>query len=226
MKHKGNVDNALLRLYYLTMVDYPVNWLEKNFQSIVSQMSKVRDIDHCYPIFFPELAMRLKEKNKSVAKYLKKHPVKSSPDIEGNKFTLIATTSLINEVWERIKEKVKQKDDKVIDTLLRLKILETPEKLPFETIKNALFQRVFTFKLLPHQNLKGTNALIMLSLVYFIETGRIGQRIKDGSKKMKEVALFYACESSKSAVISLQEVWELINYVMGTDVKLKIKCEL
>jgi len=43
---------------------------------------------------------------------------------------------------------------------------------------------------------------------------------------MKEVALFYACESSKSAVISLQEVWELINYVMGTDVKLKIKCEL
>jgi len=222
---RGSVDNTLVRLYYLAMIDYPSNWLEKNFQSIISQMKNIKNIDDCYSIFFPHLAMNLKDKNRSVEDYLNRLPTMSYPDVEGEKFSLLKVVNLINDFWQKLQEKIKKKDKKVIETLIKNKIIDNENSIPFSSVKYALFHKIFTFKLVPIQNLKGTNSLLMLYVVYLIETGKIGKLFPEPAEKMKEVALFYACESSKSAVVDLEELWKLINYVMKTKVKTDLNCD-
>jgi hypothetical protein len=221
---KASVDNALLRIYYLAMIDYPTNWLEKNFQNVILKMSNIKNIDECYSIFFPTFALTLKEKEKSVEEYLKRQPKMSYPDLEGNPLSLNKLSEYINEIWEKAKKHINRKDKKVINILIKNKVINNEKDLPFENIKYSLIHKLFTYKLIPHNNQKGTNSLVMLCIVYLIETGKIGKILKKEAEKMKEIALFYACESSKSAVVNLEELWELINYLMKTDIKIDLSC--
>ena len=207
---KSDMQDTIIRLYYLTLCEFPVNWLEGTFQVRFPQFLELTCIDNIYEVFFPEFAKRLKEEGKSVYQYIKEKPFSDFPYVENEKMSQIKITNYINKVFKKITEKYEKGDKKAKDLLEHLKILEDG-KIPFKEYPQAVVWRAITFKKDPASVNKGSNTLFAFIILYGIEKGDIHG---EGTEKLKNAVELYIDVSTKALNIDREKVEKLIKEIL------------
>ncbi len=218
---KLNVENTLERLFFLTLSDFPVNWLESGFQSKFSQFQKLDCIDRFYKVFYPEFSGILEKKGKSVYGYIKEKPYSEYPLVEGKPMNQMRFHEYVNKLWNVLRKKFEDGDKQVKELLEELRIVEKGN-LPFEDIKPAIAWRPITFLRNPRNLNKGTNLLIVLLALIGIRKGDI---TGEGTKALERTIEIYACFSSEYLGLELQEIWKKLCRIYNVSAPLGFECE-
>ncbi len=218
---KLDVDHILERLFFLTLSDFPVNWLENTFQNKFSQFKKLECIDSFYEVFYPEFSRILKKNGKSVYSYIKEKPYSEYPKIKGESMNRIKATDYVNEIFKKLVEKYKKGNEKVKEFFQELKLLEKGN-IPFEDIKPAIAWRPVIFQRNPLYLNKGTNLLIVLSLLYGIRKGDI---TGEGTEALERAIEVFSCFAANSLGLELEIIWKELNSILGSKYDIGLNCD-
>ena len=215
---------TLERLFYVTLADYPYNWLDTSFQNQFGAFRKLDCLDKIYEVFLPTEYKILKKNNKSVYEYVTHPPISTYPQIEGEKYTQGKLAEYLTKVFHKLKKKLDKGDKKTVAFFEKLKMLDEYGNLGFSEINQAPLSKILLFKLLLNETKKGTGILFMFLIIWGIENGDI---TGEGTEYLEKIAEVYSCLAKQALdnTLYLNELFDELNQLLGTKYKYKFNCE-
>ncbi len=221
VQKRGEIEKTLTRLFYLALSKCPVNWLESSFQYRFDELKKLTCIDNIFEVLDEEKYKILKKAGTSVYDYIIEKPFSPFPKIKGEEWSQQKLADLINEILQALRQKYEDGDPKAKEFFSYIRMTDREGNISIDDIKQSNIWRALVFRNDPLDSRKGTNAFIMLSVIWSIKNKLIDGKGTDALSRLAETFL---CFSRKVLNIDPDKAFKLLNELLNTNHKHKFSC--